>query len=138
MQMQFSRTCDYAIRAALVLADGARHKSKDVAEEAGIPPAFAPQVLGHLVRAGIVASTAGQRGGYRLCRQPDEVTLLDLIEAMEGPLKSTRCVLSDASCNASAPCTVHEHWYRAQDVLRGSLTSTTLQMLLGRDLRVKP
>lgn len=132
MQMQFSRTCDYAIRAALVLADGERHKSKVLAAEAGIPPAFAPQVLGHLVRAGLVASTAGQNGGYRLCANADDVTLLDLIEAMEGPLKSTRCVLSDASCNPKAPCSVHDHWYRAQDVLRGSLTTTTLAMLVGR------
>ena len=126
MELQFSRTCDYAIRAAIVLADGDRHKAKSLAEAAGIPAAFAPQVLGYLIRSGLADSIAGKSGGYRLSRPADEVSLLHLVEAVEGPLRSTRCVLKDSGCDPDSPCTVHDYWYQAQEALRASMGSASL------------
>jgi len=126
MEIQLSRTGDYGIRAALALADGGRHKSREIAERAGIPGGFAAQVLGHLVRAGLVASQAGQSGGYSLTRPAGDVSLLQVIEALEGPIRTSRCVLRDSACDSARPCAVHGPWTRAQDALRGSLQQTSL------------
>lgn len=129
MEIQLSRTADYGVRAAVLLADGDRHKSRQIAEAVGIPAGFVAQVLGRLVRAGIVNSQAGQSGGYALSRSAGNVSLLDLIEAVEGPIRTNRCVLKDESCDALHPCAVHDPWMRAQDALRGSLQQTSLEDL---------
>lgn len=131
MEIQLSRTADYGIRAALALADGERHKSRELADRAGIPGGFAAQVLGHLVRGGLVHSQAGQSGGYSLTRPAADVSLLDVVEAIEGPIRTTRCVLRDSACDVERPCAVHGPWTRAQDALRGSLQQTSLADLTG-------
>ncbi|MFN8037180.1 MAG: Rrf2 family transcriptional regulator [Acidimicrobiia bacterium] len=132
MEIELSRTADYGVRAAIVLGDGQRHKARELASSAGIPAGFAAQVLGHLVRAGLVASQAGQSGGYSLTRPADDISLLDVIEALEGPIRTVRCVLRDSACDAGHPCAVHGTWTRAQDALRGSLQQTSLADLVAR------
>lgn len=130
MEMQFSRTCDYAIRAVIQLADGGWQKAKVLSESSDIPQNFVPQVLGHLVRAGIVTSLSGRSGGYRLARNPEEISLLELVEAIEGPLQSSRCVLGNDACDVQHLCAVHPFWSHAQTALRSSLGSTSVQQLV--------
>jgi len=96
--MKLSRTVSYALQAALQLADApsdAPIPCSHLAQEGGMPERFLLQILRNLVTKGILRSTRGVDGGYRLVRPPQEVTLLELIEAIEGPLDSAD-VVSDS------------------------------------------
>lgn len=133
MRMELSRKADYAIRGALVLArtDGAELvTTATIVREAAIPARFAAHVLATLVRAGLIGSKEGSGGGYRLARPASAISLLDLIEAADGPMRSTRCVVRGLSCSADAPCAVHPGWAAAQEAMRASLASTTLAGML--------
>jgi Rrf2 family protein len=72
---------------------------------------------------------AGPEGGYTLTREPDAITLLDVIEAAEGPLEGRRCAVSGAACTGS--CVMHEHWSRARQALISELRGTTFASLAG-------
>jgi Rrf2 family protein len=133
MRMELSRKADYAIRAALALGrrgDRGLLSGAAIAETASIPGPFAARVLGSLVRAGVVASKEGAGGGYRLARPPAAISLLDVIEAVEGRLQSTRCVLRGMACSPSNPCSVHPGWAAAQEAMRASLATTSLDQVL--------
>lgn len=86
--MRISAKADYAVRAALELArpPAGLHKAEELAEAQDIPLRFLETVLTDLRRAGIVASQRGVRGGHRLARDPGEVTLADVVRAVDGPL----------------------------------------------------
>jgi Rrf2 family transcriptional regulator, iron-sulfur cluster assembly transcription factor len=136
MRMELSRKADYAIRAALTLArhgDARLMSTTAIAEAGAIPPPFARHVLSGLARAGLVASKEGAGGGYRLARPPAQVSLLDVIEAVEGPLHSTRCVVRGLACSPQNPCVVHPEWAAAQAAMRTSLASSSLAGMLDGD-----
>lgn len=137
MQMRLGKRTDYAIRAVLDLsrrrdANG-RRKSRHIAEEMGIPENYLPQVLAALVHAGLVDSETGPDGGYRLAIPPDRLTLLQVIEAVEGPPTSAECVLRGGPCHWEDRCAIHERWAAAQDAMRGHLDDTTFADLAAAD-----
>lgn len=137
MQMRLGKRADYAIRAVLDLArrrdlDG-RRKSREIAEEMDIPANYLPQLLATLVRAGLVESETGPEGGYRLVSTPAEVTLLGVIEAVEGPLRSVECVLRGGPCHWEDQCAIHERWAGAQTAMRLHLGETTFGDLIAAD-----
>jgi Rrf2 family protein len=125
MQMSLGKRADYAIRAVLDMAKhwptGQRRKSRDIAAEMGIPAKYLPQVLAALVRGGLIDSGTGPDGGYRLASPPDTLTLLEVVEAVEGPLKSTECVLRGGPCHWDIRCAIHESWAGAQEAMRQRL-----------------
>jgi Rrf2 family protein len=129
MHLNLGRRADYAVRAVLDLArhweSPDRRKSRSIAEEMVIPAKYLPQVLTVLVRAGIVDSVSGPDGGYRLAEPPEEITLLDVIEAVEGPLGSSECVLRGGPCHWEGRCAIHEPWAEAQEALVRRLDATT-------------
>jgi len=131
MDLQLSRRADYAVRAALFLAeawgDGAYRKIREISAAMSIPRSFSPQVLGDLVRAGLVEARAGREGGYRLARPPAGVSLLEVVEASEGKLLPQRCTLRGIACDPNNPCPVHPAWFEAAQALRSSLAGATLQ-----------
>jgi Rrf2 family protein len=137
VDLTLSKTADYAVRAAIALAeaweDGYR-TIREVAEEMELPPSFTPQVLGLLARAGIAESKAGRGGGYRLARSPRRITMLEVVEAAEGPLANERCTLRGGPCRWDDHCAVHETWTQAQEALRRQLTRTTLAKIAAADL----
>jgi len=90
--MKLSRTVAYAVQATLQLAQsksGAPVPCSHLAAEGHMPERFLLQVLRHLVTHGVLHSTRGVDGGYSLERKPDEISLLDVIEAIDGPLSAT-------------------------------------------------
>jgi len=135
MDLTLSKTGDYAVRAALALAISYRDERSvtiaEIAERMSLPKPFTPQVLGSLTRAGLVASKAGRGGGYRLAREPATITVLDVVEAAEGPLINTRCTLRGGPCLRDDRCAVHDTWIAAGQALRASLASTSLEELAG-------
>jgi cysteine desulfurase len=130
MRLQLTRRSDYAIRASIALALEAPGRSYTpaprIAARMRIPPSVIPQVLGDLSRAGIVETAAGKNGGYRLVRPPVLLPVLDVIEAVEGPSRATRCSLGDGACDGAEPCALHETWTAAQAAFIDILAGTSL------------
>ncbi len=131
MRLELGRRTDYAVRAVVDLArhhePGERRKAREIADEMDIPRSYIAQILAELVRVGIVASVAGPDGGYSLSREPGEISLLDVIVAVDGELASTSCVLRGGPCRWDDVCAVHVPWFRAQAALRGELQQATFQ-----------
>lgn len=129
MRPELTKRADYAIRAMLALArmkDDQLLSARRIAEEMGIPARFLPQVMGDLSRAGLVRAEPGRNGGYRLPRPAVEISLLDVIEAVEGDSLRRSCVLRGEACGRSGQCDVHAVFVAAQDALLGTLSAASL------------
>ena len=118
MRLELTKRADYAIRAVLALGEAgpdARLSVRRIAAERAIPQWFLPRVMADLVAAGLVEGVAGRTGGYRLARPAAEVSLLDVIEAVEGDSRRRICVLRGGPCRLDGVCDVHEVFAAAQD-----------------------
>ncbi len=109
MRGHFSRRTDYALRAAIELAgnDTGLTKRHAIAVATDAPPSVMATVLSDLVRAGIAVAVAGRNGGYRLARHANEISILDVVDAVEGPPEEARCVLHDRACSWAGACPLH-------------------------------
>lgn len=127
MRLEITRRADLAIRAfALLGRSTERVKATSLAETLGTTAAFVPQVIGPLVRSGWVRSDPGPTGGYR-CQVPlDEVSVLQVIEAVDGAVDVGRCVVADRPCRSGNPCALHLAWTSARAELLGVLRSTAM------------
>jgi len=129
MRLALTKRADYAMRACLFLASVGHADpvpSRVIAEAMDIPARFLPQVLADLSRASIVESINGKRGGARLARPPERLSLLELIEAVEGPALSTQCVLEERACRRDSPCAIHPAWIEAQEAFVSALGRRSL------------
>lgn len=124
MRLELTRRSDLALRALQRLhARTGRVKSATLASEVGTTPSFLPQVMGPLVKEGWVDSAPGPRGGYRLVAAPGTISVLDLLEAVEGVPDAGQCVLRDGACTPE-PCALHEPWAQARAALLRELSAT--------------
>ncbi|HET7704294.1 MAG TPA: Rrf2 family transcriptional regulator [Candidatus Limnocylindrales bacterium] len=133
MRLELTKRADYAIRASLALArtgGDERRSVRRLALEEHIPARFLVQVMGDLVAAGLVEGAAGRTGGYRLRRSPVAITLLDVVEAVEGDSRRRRCVLRGGPCRIVGVCDVHAVFAAAQDDLLKHLAEATLESVV--------
>jgi Rrf2 family protein len=132
MRLDLTKRSDYAIRAMLALTRGSDGllSSRKIAEEMKIPPRFLPQIMGDLTRAGLVAAHPGRAGGYRLLRPANTVTLLAVIEAVEGDPHRQICVMRGTACGVDGECGVHGVFYAAESAILEKLSSATLQSII--------
>ena len=136
MRLTLTREADYAVRAMVWLAqvtsqhcsaaDVPRQKAAVIAQGTGIPAAFAVRVLAQLQHRGFLHARAGRDGGYSLAQPIRNITLLEVIEAIEGPLVSPECLLRDGGCGVDDYCVLHDAWSAAQEALRTTLAQTSL------------
>lgn len=135
--MTLSKRGDYVLRSALCLAraypGGESRKIREVVAEMEVPQTFASQILADLVKANLAVSKAGRDGGYRLSRPPDAISVLEIVEAGEGPLRAERCALGEGPCRWESVCPMHETWGAATAALREVLATATLAELVARD-----
>jgi len=125
MRLEITRRADLAVRAlALIGSSGARWKSIDLAGELGTTTDFVPQIVGPLVKTGWLRSDPGPTGGYTSIVALDDVSVLQVIEAVDGPTDAGRCVVADRPCTAATPCTLHLAWARARPELLRVLAET--------------
>lgn len=103
----------------------------------GVPQTYASQILNDLVKSRLAKSKSGKDGGYSLAKSPDQIKLLDVIEAGEGPLTTQRCSLGDEPCRWDSVCPLHEIWSAATLALRKVLENLTLQDPLEKDLALE-
>lgn len=134
MRLEVTRRADLAIRALLALdRRSERAKAVDLADEVGTTKGFLTQVMNPLVQAGWVRSDPGPTGGYAAAFEPAAVSVLAVIEAIEGPVDTGRCVLEDRSCASVGTCALHRPWARARENLIEDLRSQSLASLRGVD-----
>jgi Rrf2 family protein len=145
MRLELTKRGDYAVRAVLALARGSGNgllSARRISVAMDIPVRFLPQVLTDLSRAGLVEAAPGRSGGYRLKRDPATITLLEVIEAVEGDSRRQACVLRGAPCGVDGYCDVHNVFFAGQEALRGTFARTTLANLAapatGEALRTHP
>ena len=119
MRLEVTRRAGLAVRALAVLSPpGTRVKAGEMAEVLGTTPGFVPQVAGPLVKAGWVRSIPGPTGGYALTPAAAHVSVLDVVEAIDGPTDSERCVVEGHPCgSAGTPCALHAAWAGARAAL---------------------
>lgn len=136
MQIALERRGDYSVRAVIDLArhhGEGRRKAREIATVMDIPVRYLPQLLGPLVHRGLLIATTGPEGGYALARDPASITVLEVIEAAEGPLESPRCALRGGPCDWDETCPLHETWGRAAGALAVELGRTTFAELAAMD-----
>ncbi|MBE0670006.1 MAG: Rrf2 family transcriptional regulator [Anaerolineales bacterium] len=124
--MQITRQADYAVRAVLHLARNgeARTATSMIAEEQRIPPSFLAKIVSQLSIAGLLHTSRGARGGVTLARAPKEITLLEVIEAIDGPIQLNECVGDTGTCAFDADCPLRPVWCDAQEDLVKRLRGT--------------
>jgi Rrf2 family protein len=131
--MQITRQADYAVRAVLHLAQmksGDRAATSIVAKEQRIPPSFLAKIISQLSIAGLLHTSRGARGGVMLARDPKDITLLEVIEAIDGPIQLNQCVSSDGLCRFDDDCPIRSVWCEAQEELIARLKRTDFAQLL--------
>ncbi len=130
MRLEITRKTYLALRTVSVLADaGDRMKGADLAEAIDTSPAFLAQVMTPLVRTGWVHSEPGRTGGYKLAADPETISILELIETVEGPTDNDICALRGGSCSAELKCAVHDAWVHARRGLMDELAATPITKL---------
>lgn len=136
MKLLPTRRTDYGIRALLYLAEhgGGRSKAAEIAEAMDIPQGFLHQVLQELQRARLVTSRPSRHGGYALARPAEEISILEIVEGLEGPLEPEECALRGGPCHWDDVCALHWVWSSATQALTGQLASATLAQVAADDL----
>jgi Rrf2 family protein len=133
--VEVSRRTDYAIRILLDLAasDGEPVSVRVIAERQDVPYAFARGIGSELVSAGLAESTRGVTGGLVLARPAEQISLLDIYEAMQGPVSCSVCTNDPGWCKRMGGCTVHAVWAEADGMVREYLGSKSLAGLVGQE-----
>jgi Rrf2 family protein len=130
--MELTRKSDYAIRGIVYLAGKPIDKVyllSDIAAAVDVPPTFLAKIFQQFSKMGLVKSFRGTGGGFMLGRPAENITLLEVVEAVEGPIIPNRCVAAPSDCERSTICTVHPVWIQVQEEIRKVLKGVTLKDL---------
>lgn len=127
-----TRKTDYAIRCVLYLAEsmGKTVMINEIAEKAQIPKSFLAKILQRLAKAGIVTSLRGVKGGFKLAKKAAAISLLDVVEAMEGPVAMNVCAVDRKACALSRTCCIHPVWVDIRRDMEARLGKMTFAKLL--------
>ena len=128
--MHLSRHADYALRIVLDLAPGSSSRIADIARRRKAPSAFLAKIVHNLARAGLVRTLRGRKGGVALARSASRITVLQVIEAVDGPLALNRCVPRGDGCPLSGSCPAHPLWMKLQKMVADELKAVTIESLL--------
>lgn len=130
--MWVSTRAQYGLRALVEVALGGQQATSltVVAARQNLSQQYLEQIFGPLRRAGIVESLRGAQGGYRLARQPDTITALQVVETLEGGLAPVSCIEDADACDRTGRCSTESLWRRVDDAVRSELSATTLADLV--------
>ena len=130
--MEISRRTDYGVRVILDLAslpENGRASTQEIAIRQNIPAPFLAKIISQLSLSGLVTTYRGAGGGVSLARPSSEISLLHVIEALDGPVRLNRCVIEPSACPRDEVCPVHHIWAEAQAELTSLLSNTTFDEL---------
>lgn len=130
--MRLSNLADYAVvlLAAAARAGDVRLTATLLSEQTGIPLPTVQKLVGKLAGAGLIVSSRGTGGGFRLARRPSAISLADVVEAVEGPIAMTACVDQGRhECAVEENCRVKPHWNVVNGAVRSALAGVSLESL---------
>ena len=131
--MKLTRAADYAIAGVVCLAKRGADKRvlvADIARELNVSSSFLPKIFQELVSAKILIGHRGARGGFALLRETKDLTLLDIIEAVDGPMAINLCLESENACENRPECSVHPVWVSVQKKMVETLSATSIADIL--------
>ncbi len=137
--MQITRQADYAVRTVLYLSgleNGGRAPTSKIAQKQKIPSSFLAKIVSQLSVAGIVQTSRGARGGVTLARPSKDISLLDVVEAIDGPITLNECVSDPTMCAFGDNCAVHEVWCDAQAQLVSQLSKSSFATLSSKQAQM--
>jgi FeS assembly SUF system regulator len=127
--IRLSRLTDYGIVLMVQLArstDNGARNARNLAEETDLPAPVVSKVLKSLARKGLLASQRGSKGGYALARPPEDISVPEMITALEGPISLTECTVNPGACSQASSCDVREPWQRINAAVQSALEKVTL------------
>ena len=130
--MELTRKGEYAIRGIIYLARQPAGKMaliSEIAEASEIPQTFLAKIFQNFAKQGIVNSYRGTGGGFVLGRSASQITLREVVEAVEGPIMPNRCLIGKGFCNRDASCPVHPVWRKVQQQVLRILENVTIKEL---------
>ena len=131
--MQITRQADYAMRAVAYLAElgpDRRAATSQIAEDQKIPPSFLAKIVSQLSVAGLLQTSRGARGGVSLARSPEEISFLEVVEAIDGPILINECVTDSSSCVFGESCALRPVFCDAQADLVNRLDATSFESVI--------
>lgn len=137
--MQLKVSTDYAIRIVLHLAvKGGAATSSEISGQMGVPRSVIATLAKPLQKAGILTTQRGTGGGFALCRRPEDISLHEIVNLMEGTTRINRCLEPDGFCSrkGTASCSAHRFFLREQEKLERSFREMTIAKLLSDEKRV--
>ena len=134
--MELTRQADYAIRCVLEVARPGRLAAAEIATRQGLSPSFVGKIVGSLARAGILETRRGASGGVQLGRPPRDISILEVVEAVQGPIRLNRCVRVPPACSLVETCPVSPVVRQAQQALVDAF-SVTFDAILAQDQRLR-
>ena len=135
MSVLFSRECEYALQAVMYLArksDGDMTSIRELTQSLRIPYHFLAKILQRLKQKGLLVSTKGPSGGFALRTSDREVTLFDIVDAIDGASFTRSCVLGFPRCSGKHPCAVHHEWSEIRDTLHHLLSGKSVAHMSAR------
>jgi Rrf2 family protein len=130
--LRLSKKADYALMAVKHLvqrSDGGAASAREIAEQYAIPVELLAKVLQRLTRAGLLASSQGTRGGYSLAQPSTQISVADVIQAVDGPLNVTACTTHEESCEQYSTCNVRDPLWRIKDRILATLATCSVYEL---------
>jgi Rrf2 family protein len=135
--LKLTKKADYGLIALRHLATARRSTSaKDIADAYRIPVPLLSKILQNLVRAGLLVSEQGTNGGYRLARDPHEITALEVIRTIDGPIILTHCFTEHAECDQSNLCPVREPLRKVHEGILRLLSSITISDMCSEEMPI--
>ncbi|MCF7807095.1 MAG: Rrf2 family transcriptional regulator [Candidatus Marinimicrobia bacterium] len=137
MPFRLTNAGEYAVRLMVYLAGrapGELTAARAIAQDQNIPQRFLRSIVSQFAKQGLIDSVQGNGGGVRLAEGAADKTLLEVIEAVEGPIYLNACIQGEEACQFSSHCAVHLVWHEAQDAIRNILGKRTIGELSGINL----
>jgi FeS assembly SUF system regulator len=133
--LRMGKLTDYAtvVLASLAQEPGQHRAATELAERTRLSRPTVSKVLKGLQRAGMVISSRGSQGGYRLARSPEQITAAQILDVFEGPIAITECSGASSQCGIERQCRVGSAWQRVNAAIRRALEEVTLRQLAGLD-----
>ncbi len=134
--MRLSKMTDYAVVMMVQMGHtpSRTYAASAIAEETGVPLPTVSKLLKLLTRGGLLTSIRGVNGGYRMDREPEDISVAEIVQALEGPIALTACVDgADDNCDVESLCGMRGNWNKVNTAIRGALESVSLA-----DMAVQP
>ncbi len=139
--MLSTRASDYALRGMAYLAkqpQGTLSMASEIASAENMPEYFFSKIFQNLAKSGLVNSFRGSNGGFVLARDPEDIRVLEVIEAIDGPIVANKCALDPALCERSDACPFHPYWKETQEAILSVLTKYTIADAVKNAKAVEP